>query len=186
MAPHPRRWPGHPAAPGPGAGTAPRRPASASACVRTHPGAPDRPNRRTRPPSHAETRLARPSAPDAATRQLLADLRASGFAEIGSGGGKGSHRKFLHPRYPGAVTVSGKPGDDAKPYQEQQVRRASAHFVTSASMDVGARPAVRASSATAIPPCLQDLDDGIQVILVKASGGPARDPSSAPARRASA
>ena len=56
-------------------------------------------------------------------RQLLADLRASGFVEIRSGG-KGSHRKFLHPRYPGAVTVSGKPGDDAKPYQEQQIRRA--------------------------------------------------------------
>ena len=56
-------------------------------------------------------------------RQLLVDLRASGFAEIGSGG-KGSHRKFLPPRYPGAVTVSGKPGDDAKPTQEQQVRRA--------------------------------------------------------------
>jgi len=56
-------------------------------------------------------------------RQLLADLRVSGFVEVRSGG-KGSHRKFLHPRYPGAVTVSGKPGDDAKPYQEQQIRRA--------------------------------------------------------------
>lgn len=40
------------------------------------------------------------------------------------GGGKGSHRKFLHPRFPGAVTVSGKPGDDAKAYQEQQIKRA--------------------------------------------------------------
>ena len=56
-------------------------------------------------------------------RQLLADLRSSGFTEVRFGG-KGSHRKFLHPRYPGAVTVSGKPGDDAKPYQEQQIRRA--------------------------------------------------------------
>ena len=56
-------------------------------------------------------------------RQLLADLRSAGFLETGSGG-KGSHRKLLHPEFPGAVTVSGKPGDDAKPYQEQQVGRA--------------------------------------------------------------
>ena len=56
-------------------------------------------------------------------RQLLADLRLSGFVEI-KPGGKGSHRKFLHPGLPGAVTLSGKLGDDAKPYQEQQVRRA--------------------------------------------------------------
>jgi len=56
-------------------------------------------------------------------RQLLADLRSAGFTESVTGG-KGSHRKFLHPRYPGAVTVSGKPGDDPKPYQEQQIRRA--------------------------------------------------------------
>jgi len=26
--------------------------------------------------------------------------------------------------YPGAVTLSGKQGDDAKPYQEKQIRRA--------------------------------------------------------------
>ena len=39
-------------------------------------------------------------------------------------GGKGSHRKFVHARYPGAVTLSGKNGDDAKPYQERQVQRA--------------------------------------------------------------
>ena len=38
-------------------------------------------------------------------------------------GGKGSHRKFMHPRFPGAVTLSGMPGHDAKPYQEQQVGR---------------------------------------------------------------
>ena len=56
-------------------------------------------------------------------RQLLADLRSSGFVEMKSGG-KGSHRKFLHPGFPGAVTLSGKLGDDAKPYQEQQVGRA--------------------------------------------------------------
>lgn len=55
-------------------------------------------------------------------RDLLEDLKAAGFDEIP--GGKGSHRKLVHPRYRGAVTLSGKLGDDAKPYQEKQVRRA--------------------------------------------------------------
>ncbi|MGA7933236.1 MAG: type II toxin-antitoxin system HicA family toxin [Kovacikia sp.] len=32
--------------------------------------------------------------------------------------GKGSHTKWLHPLYPGRVTLSGKDGNDAKPYQE--------------------------------------------------------------------
>jgi predicted RNA binding protein YcfA (HicA-like mRNA interferase family) len=56
-------------------------------------------------------------------REIVADLLAHGFSEI-SGGGKGSHRKFVHERYPGAVTISGQSGDDAKPYQEKQVRKA--------------------------------------------------------------
>jgi predicted RNA binding protein YcfA (HicA-like mRNA interferase family) len=56
-------------------------------------------------------------------RQLIKDLTGAGFNEI-HGGGKGSHRKFTHVRYPGAVTLSGKPGDEAKPYQERQVKRA--------------------------------------------------------------
>jgi predicted RNA binding protein YcfA (HicA-like mRNA interferase family) len=47
-------------------------------------------------------------------------LRLAGFKEI-PGAGKGSHRKLIHPRYAGAVTVSGKPGDDAKHYQEKEV-----------------------------------------------------------------
>ncbi|HUT14165.1 MAG TPA: type II toxin-antitoxin system HicA family toxin [Thermoguttaceae bacterium] len=55
-------------------------------------------------------------------RELMEDLRDAGFYQIG--GGKGSHRKYTHIRYPGAVTLSGEPGDDAKPYQEKQVRRA--------------------------------------------------------------
>ena len=55
-------------------------------------------------------------------RDLVRDLIKAGFLEIS--GGKGSHRKFTHLRYPGAVTLSGKPGDDAKPYQEKQVDRA--------------------------------------------------------------
>lgn len=56
-------------------------------------------------------------------RELIRDLLDAGFYEI-SGGGKGSHRKYSHVRYPGAVTLSGGAGDDAKHYQEKQVRRA--------------------------------------------------------------
>lgn len=56
-------------------------------------------------------------------RELVHDLKEAGFYEI-SGGGKGSHRKFTHVRYAGAVTLSGKHGDDAKPYQERQVKQA--------------------------------------------------------------
>ena len=43
---------------------------------------------------------------------------------MSDGAGKGSHRKFGHVRYPGSVTISGNPGEDAKPYQEKQVRTA--------------------------------------------------------------
>ena len=56
-------------------------------------------------------------------RELIKDLRAAGFDEI-PGGGKGSHRKFVHERYAGAITLSGQSGDDAKSYQEAQVRQA--------------------------------------------------------------
>jgi predicted RNA binding protein YcfA (HicA-like mRNA interferase family) len=56
-------------------------------------------------------------------RDLIRDLERAGFAEIPKAG-KGSHRKFTHRRYSGAVTISGKPGDDAKQYQEKQVKRA--------------------------------------------------------------
>jgi predicted RNA binding protein YcfA (HicA-like mRNA interferase family) len=53
-------------------------------------------------------------------RHLIRDLKDAGFVNRG---GKGSHRNFKHPK--GArVTVSGNPGDDAKPYQEREVRRA--------------------------------------------------------------
>jgi predicted RNA binding protein YcfA (HicA-like mRNA interferase family) len=50
---------------------------------------------------------------------LIADLQRAGFVETG---GKGSHRNFRHPRLGGKVTLSGKPGDDAKVYQEREVR----------------------------------------------------------------
>ena len=39
-------------------------------------------------------------------------------------GGKGSHRKFRHPNVAGLVILSGHDGDDARHYQEKQVRRA--------------------------------------------------------------
>jgi predicted RNA binding protein YcfA (HicA-like mRNA interferase family) len=55
-------------------------------------------------------------------RELVKDLLGAGFYEIP--GGKGSHRKFIHTRFPGAVTISGRLGDDAKTYQEKQVLRA--------------------------------------------------------------
>lgn len=56
-------------------------------------------------------------------REIIADLIAAGFREEARGG-KGSHRKFVHERYAGFVTVSGNAGDDAKRYQERQVRKA--------------------------------------------------------------
>ena len=38
--------------------------------------------------------------------------------------GKGSHTKWFHPLLPGKLTLSGKDGDDAKRYQEQDVNNA--------------------------------------------------------------
>jgi predicted RNA binding protein YcfA (HicA-like mRNA interferase family) len=56
-------------------------------------------------------------------RELIRELQDAGFERI-KGAGKGSHRKFTHARFPGAVTLSGKDGADAKSYQEKQVRKA--------------------------------------------------------------
>ncbi len=55
-------------------------------------------------------------------RQLIADLERAGFVDRG---GKGSHRNFMHPKE-ARVTLSGQPGQDAKPYQEKEVRLAIA------------------------------------------------------------
>jgi len=55
-------------------------------------------------------------------RQLVADLEGAGFVLVP--GGKGSHRKLRHPKYPGSLILSGQSGDDAKHYQEKQVRSA--------------------------------------------------------------
>ena len=38
--------------------------------------------------------------------------------------GKGSHTKWFHPLLPGKLTLSGKDGNDAKPYQEKDVNNA--------------------------------------------------------------
>jgi len=52
-------------------------------------------------------------------RELIADLEKAGFSNRG---GKGSHRNFTHPGCSMPITISGKTGDDAKPYQERAVR----------------------------------------------------------------
>lgn len=54
-------------------------------------------------------------------RELVADLEAAGFEQRG---GKGSHRNFRHPQGKRRVTLSGKSGDDAKPYQVREVKAA--------------------------------------------------------------
>jgi len=53
-------------------------------------------------------------------RELIRDLSRAGFADRG---GKGSHRNFKHPRGV-KITISGNPGDDAKPYQERDLAKA--------------------------------------------------------------
>jgi predicted RNA binding protein YcfA (HicA-like mRNA interferase family) len=55
-------------------------------------------------------------------RQLVADLKQAGFIQVP--GGKGSHRKFQHAKVSGSLILSGQDGDDAKHYQEKQVRNA--------------------------------------------------------------
>jgi predicted RNA binding protein YcfA (HicA-like mRNA interferase family) len=53
-------------------------------------------------------------------RELIRDLVSADFVNRG---GKGSHRNFEHAT--GArATISGRSGDDAKPYQEREVKRA--------------------------------------------------------------
>lgn len=51
-------------------------------------------------------------------RELKAMLKKAGFSQRS---GKGSHTKWLHLLYPGRITLSGKEGGDAKPYQEKEV-----------------------------------------------------------------
>lgn len=54
-------------------------------------------------------------------RELIAELKKAGFVDRG---GKGSHRNFTHPHCMLPITISGKTGDDSKPYQERAVREA--------------------------------------------------------------
>ena len=50
-------------------------------------------------------------------RQLVTDLRKAGFKHVP--GGKGSHRKFVHPNVLVPAIISRNDGDDAKPYLEK-------------------------------------------------------------------
>lgn len=56
-------------------------------------------------------------------RELISELEKAGFVNRG---GKGSHRNFIHPWVMKPVLLSGKPGDDAKKYQEKAVEAAIA------------------------------------------------------------
>jgi predicted RNA binding protein YcfA (HicA-like mRNA interferase family) len=54
-------------------------------------------------------------------RELKQMLRKTGFIQKP---GKGSHTNWVHSLYSGKVTVSGKDGTEAKPYQEKEVIKA--------------------------------------------------------------
>ena len=48
-------------------------------------------------------------------------LRQAGWIQVE--GGKGSHTKWAHVRVQRRITLSGKDGDDAKPYQQRDVNQ---------------------------------------------------------------
>ncbi len=52
---------------------------------------------------------------------LISDLEKHEFMNKG---GRGSHRNFVHIKYPYVVVISGKAGADAKEYQEKAVKKA--------------------------------------------------------------
>jgi predicted RNA binding protein YcfA (HicA-like mRNA interferase family) len=52
-------------------------------------------------------------------RDLISELEREGFINRG---GKGSHRNYQKDGI--TVVISGKSGDDAKPYQERETKRA--------------------------------------------------------------
>ncbi len=54
-------------------------------------------------------------------KELKKLLRKAGFTEKPA---KGSHTKWSHPLVSGKIVLSGKDGNDAKPYQEQDVEQA--------------------------------------------------------------
>ena len=55
-------------------------------------------------------------------RELKQMLLKAGF-ELLPGRGKGSHCVYEHPLLAEKITIAGKDGKDAKPYQEQQVKQ---------------------------------------------------------------
>lgn len=55
-------------------------------------------------------------------RELEADYLRAGFQRIK--GGKGSHRKFVHPLVSETFILSGNDGEDADPYKERDLRTA--------------------------------------------------------------
>jgi len=52
-------------------------------------------------------------------RQLIKELEEAGFINRG---GKGSHRNFVHSKG-FVITISGKLGDDVKPYQDKEAAK---------------------------------------------------------------
>jgi hypothetical protein len=58
--------------------------------------------------------------------QLKQDLRRAGFIED-TKRGKGSHATWYHPRFPDiSVLIAGHDGDDARHYDERNLREAIA------------------------------------------------------------
>jgi predicted RNA binding protein YcfA (HicA-like mRNA interferase family) len=53
-------------------------------------------------------------------RRLKGMLAKAGFTRRP---GKGSHTVWTHPKVRKAIVLSGNDGDDAKPYQEKEVKR---------------------------------------------------------------
>ena len=53
-------------------------------------------------------------------KELIKMLESAGFINRG---GKGNHRNYKHPDGVN-ITISGKLSDDAKPYQEKDVKKA--------------------------------------------------------------
>ena len=53
-------------------------------------------------------------------RELMSELEQAGFVNRG---GKGSHRNFVHPKG-FRITLTDGSGEDAKHYQERDLRRA--------------------------------------------------------------
>ena len=52
-------------------------------------------------------------------RELIKAIEKAGFINRD---GKGDHRNFEHPKGL-RITISGQPGDDAKHYQEREVKK---------------------------------------------------------------